>query len=134
MAHGQLRHKLHQTRHGPTVLRTVDRDGASDRPAQRRHGAFAANCVYSILRLEPAILATMPKTQNEDGRAVNLISKLVAAHDNPSNLARLKAFEFLAETWKIKQLFRGTCELLHHPGGRLGSYRPQMFMQAHKIR
>lgn len=75
----------------------------------------------------------MPEAQNEDNSALDLISQLVIADDDPPDFARFKGVQLLPQTWIGEQLFSGARELLDHSRRSIASNWPKVIVQTHKI-
>ncbi len=106
------------------------RTWATLEPSATRFSVF----IRLLLRLEAAVFARMPETQNEDRCVRDLVSQLVSADDDPPDLARLVGLKLLADPRVVEQSIRRAGELRNDARRRIGRDRPQMLMQPHQIR
>ena len=77
----------------------------------------------SFRPIETAILAAVPKAQNENGTGRDLISHLIISNDDAPHLTRLIGFQLLTDPWIVEQPVGRLCQLLDDARCSIWGYR-----------
>src|SRR3546814_11031349 len=76
----------------------------------------------------------MPKAENGECAAHDLVSHFIMAHDDSPDLTRFESLQLFAKARIVEQAVRRMRKLLHDTRGRLRCDRPQMLIQAQNVR